>query len=122
MDHSPLAEPEIRLVSQLETTGELEPKSIETKHVFSSVEKTTADIANDETGDSASVQAAVQQMDQPRPNAIPVEEDILGDGEDEFEIINPSTKLEESGVVEHLEAKDTDVKEVDLTYFFTIFC
>jgi len=89
--------------------------------MFSSVEDKT-DVAVDKASDSAPSFAAAQQpheiaeqeIFQPQPSVVPVAEDILDDKENQLEVITSSTKLEEFGMAEHTEEKDTVVREVDL--------
>ena len=129
IDHSLLPEPESldvkNTVSEpeaMELQSELEPKAIETESMSYPVKDKTDD-ALGKTSDSAPVLAtaqqlhevAVQEIFQPQSNVVPVAKD---DGEIQAEVIPSSAKLEEFSTAEHIEAKDTVVQEVNLTYFF----
>ena len=128
VDHNPLAEsekPDVKnAVSQPETK---EPKSAEAEHIFSPQEETTIDVAADTTTDSAPIHGATQhsqeivaqEIFQPQSNTILVTEDVLGDRENEAEVITEPTQFKGFTTTED---KDIIVKEVNSTYFFTTCC
>ena len=125
VDHSPPAESEDPDVENaagqpetIEVQSEVELKPGEAESMLSPVEEAVK-ITTGETGDSDTDgqplhQVAKQEIIRPQFDAIPIAED---DGEHQAKVITPPTTLEGAGAVEHIEAKDTVVKEVGYKIF-----
>ena len=111
----------------VDQSGTIEPRATEPEYMFSPVDDDKTDVSYSKTSDSATPihdAAAVelllpevvsQEIIQPPPTTVPVTEDVLYDRE----IIASSTKVEEHGTPENVEAeKDFIVEEVGWTRFY----
>lgn len=104
----------------MELQSELEPSATEPEHT---VEEKT-DVSDAEASNSAPILAVAQQLPEVssqeiiQPQSTAVSEDDLDNRENQFVNITSSTKLEEHGTAENIEAKDYVDIEVELTCFW----